>query len=162
LDEIAGAVAAGAMRPGEVLQAVLGTMHRVLSFRRLVFCLRDPGSGRLQGRLGLGPGAHDMRTAFRIMPDERAVNDLFGWLCARGVDLLVSDASTVANRLPGWFRQHVNAPTFLLMPMMLKGAPMGLIYADRAEAGSIQLAPDELTLLRALRDEASAAFARGP
>jgi serine/threonine protein kinase len=162
LDEIAGAVAAGAMRPGEVLQAVLGTMHRVLSFRRLVFCLRDPGSGRLQGRLGLGPGAHEMRTAFRIMPDERAVNDLFGWLCARGVDLLVSDASTVANRLPGWFRQHVNAPTFLLMPMMLKGAPMGLIYADRAEAGSIQLAPDELTLLRALRDEASAAFARGP
>jgi hypothetical protein len=103
----------------------------------------------------------DTRQAFQIKPDIGAVADLFGWLCAKGADLLVSDARTVAARLPAWYRQRINAPTFLLLPLMLKGQPIGLIYADKTPAGSIVLTETELTLLRALRDEATAAFARG-
>ena len=55
----------------------------------------------------------------------------------------------------------MNAPTFLLMPLMLKGQPIGLIYADKAQAGSIVIGEAELGLLRALRDQATAAFAKG-
>ena len=51
--------------------------------------------------------------------------------------------------------------TPLLLPLLLKGAPIGLIYADKGAAGSIVLGEAELGLLRGLRDQAVAAFARG-
>ena len=129
----------------------------------MVLCLRETTSPRLVGRVGLGSGAlgasaSELSTTFRIQPDSSAVGDLFAWLCAKGADLLVSDAQSVATRLPAWYREQVNAPTFLLLPLMRKGQPMGLIYADKAVAGSIKLAAGELGLLRALRDQAAAAF----
>jgi serine/threonine protein kinase len=161
LEDVKRAVAGKAMRLNEVLYAVLDTMHRALAFRRVVFCLRDPASGVLSGRVGLGPGASETSAAFRFTPDGAAVNNLFAWLCAKGADLLISDTASVAARLPAWYRQSVNAPTFLLLPVMLKGTPVGLIYADKAQAGDIVLAEKDLALLRALRDQLAMAFGKG-
>ena len=57
-------------------------------------------------------------------------------------------------------RQAVGAPTFLLLPMLSQGQPIGLIYADMAQAGSLVLAASDLSLLRALRDHAVAEISR--
>ena len=161
LEEVRAAVAGNSMRLSDVLPKVLNTMYEAMDFRCVVLCLREPGHNRLLGRVGLGQGAAEVRAAFRIQPDAHAVVDLFAWLCAKGADLMVADAKTVAARLPAWYRQNVNAPTFLLLPLMLKGQPIGLIYADKAVAGSIVLGEGELVLLRALRDQAALAFAKG-
>ena len=96
---------------------------------------------------------------FRVKPDIKSVGDLFAWLSAKGADLLVSDSKTVIGRLPTWYRENINAPTFLLLPLMVKGKPIGLIYADKGKAGEIVLGEGDLALLRALRDQAAAAFA---
>jgi serine/threonine protein kinase len=160
LDELQRADGGKALRLNEVLQRVLSTMHQALGFRSVVLCLREPHTGRLVGRVGLGVGGSELSTIFRIKPDALAVGDLFAWLCAKGADLLVSDARTVATRLPAWYRERVNAPTFLLLPLTLKGSPIGLIYADKAQAGAIVLKEGDLALLRALRDQAAAAFGR--
>ena len=161
LEEVRVAVSGNSMRLSEVLPKVLNTMYVAMDFRRVVLCLREPGHNRLLGRVGLGQGAAEVRVAFRIQPDAHAVADLFAWLCAKGADLMVADARTVVARLPAWYRQQVNAPTFLLLPLMLKGQAIGLIYADKAVAGSIVLGEGELGLLRALRDQAALAFAKG-
>jgi hypothetical protein len=47
------------------------------------------------------------------------------------------------------------------MPLQMNGRCIGLIYADKMSAGSIVLHEGELVALRALRDEAVAAFKRG-
>ena len=47
------------------------------------------------------------------------------------------------------------------MPLLIKGAPFGLIYADKNQMGSIMLTEADLSVLRALREEAVAAFRRG-
>jgi HD-like signal output (HDOD) protein len=161
LDEVRLALASKSMRLSDVLPLVLNTMHQALEFRRVVLCLREPGYARLVGRIGLGQGGSEISASFRIQPDANAVSDLFGVLCAKGADLLVSDAKAMAKRLPDWYRQKVNAPTFLLMPLMLKGQAIGLIYADKDVAGSIVIGETELGLLRALRDQATAAFSKG-
>jgi eukaryotic-like serine/threonine-protein kinase len=161
LSELRQAAASGSLKLNEVLNLVLDTMHSALGFRRVVFCLREARSGQLIGRVGLGEGAAEVQAAFRIAPDAAARGDLFAVLCAKGADLLIADAGKVADRLPAWFRARVNAPTFLLLPLLLKGAPIGLIYADKATAGSIVLGPQDLALLRALRDQAVAAFGKG-
>jgi eukaryotic-like serine/threonine-protein kinase len=64
-------------------------------------------------------------------------------------------------RLPAWFRDKIAAPTFLLLPMVVKGAPVGLIYADRTEANSLVLGAAELALVKGLRDQAVLALSRG-
>ncbi len=161
LQEARAAVAGNRLRLNELLSLVLETIQRALDLRSVVLCLREPASGCLVGRLGLGPGGAEASAVIRFAPDGAAVGDLFAVVCAKGADLMIADSAAVANRLPAWFRERVNAPTFLLLPLMLKGAPIGLIYADKAQAGTIALGDEELKLLRSLRDLVAAAFGKG-
>jgi eukaryotic-like serine/threonine-protein kinase len=145
----------------EILQHALNAVHQALALRWVVLCLRHPSSGKLLGRMGIGLGASDVAVHFDIKPDAKSTNDLFSVLCSKGSDLLISDASTVANRLPSWYKERVNAPTFLLLPLMHKGTPIGLVYADQSRAKGIELTAEELALVRALRDLIVTALSKG-
>ncbi|HZE92601.1 MAG TPA: GAF domain-containing protein, partial [Rhizobacter sp.] len=149
-------------RLNEVLRMILETMLRALGFRRIVFCLRDPKTETLTGRFGLGEGVDVLASKFKI-PLKAAAGasiDLFGAVCLKGADTLIADATVTAigERLPAWYRQSVNAPAFLLLPLLKKGAPFALIYADKAQPGGIELGEKELSLLRTLRNQAVMAF----
>jgi len=141
-----------------VLRMILETMYRALGFRRVVFCLRDPKTDILTGRFGLGEQVERVAPCFKV--HVKAPSDLFSAVCVKGADTLISDATVanIATRLPAWYRQSVNAPAFLLLPLMLKGAPFALIYADKAQPGGIDLGEKELSLLRTLRNQAVMAF----
>lgn len=142
----------------DVLRMILETMFRALAFRRVVFCLRDARTDSLTGRFGLGEGAERVAGHFKV--SLRPGPDLFTAVCLKGADTLIADATvaSIGSRLPAWFREHVNAPAFLLLPMQLKGATFALIYADKAVPGGITLAEKELSLLRTLRNQAVMAF----
>ena len=145
-------------RLNDVLRMILETMYRALGFRRIVFCLRDPKTHTLTGRFGLGEGAEAVAACFKVPLSASA--DLFTAVCVKGADTLITDATApqIATRLPAWYRQQVNAPAFLLLPMLMKGAPFALIYADKAQPGGIALGDKELSLLRTLRNQAVMAF----
>jgi serine/threonine protein kinase len=146
-------------RLNEVLRMILETMFRALGFRRVVFCLRDAKTNTITGRFGLGEGAEAVAAAFKL-PLAPGATDLFHAVCSKGADTLISDATVanIASRLPPWFRRSVDAPAFLLLPLMIKGAPFGLIYADMDKPGGIELGERELSLLRTLRNQAVMAF----
>jgi hypothetical protein len=149
-------------RLNEVLRMILETMLRALGFRRLVFCLRDGKTQTLTGRFGLGEGASEVARTMRIPLAVRAgaAPDLFVAVCAKGADTLIADATkgSIAARLPRWFVQQVQAPSFLLLPLMLEGACFALMYADHEEPGGIKLGEKELALLRTLRNQGVMAF----
>jgi serine/threonine protein kinase len=142
----------------EVLRMILETMYRALGFRRVLFCLRDPRTDTLTGRFGLGDSAAAAAALFKV--PLKGGNDLFAAVCLKGADTLIRDAGTPAMtaRLPVWYRKTLNAPSFLLLPLLMKGAPFAMIYADQAEAGGIELDEKELSLLRTLRNQAVMAF----
>lgn len=146
----------------EVLRMILETMLRALRFRRIIFCLRDPKTETLTGRFGLGEGADVVSAEFkvRLKPVSNQPPDLFSAVCLKGADTLIADATTgnISSRLPAWYTQSVNAPAFLLLPLLMKGAPFALIYADKKEPGEIDLGEKELSLLRTLRNQAVMAF----
>ncbi|WP_367848056.1 HDOD domain-containing protein [Rhodoferax sp. WC2427] len=149
----------------DVLRMILETMYRAMGFQRVVFCLRDPKADALTGRFGLGAGMEGMGridslvNAFHITLKASSL-DLFSTVCLKGVDTLISDATEprIAQRLPAWYRSQVHAPTFLLLPLVIKGKPFGLVYADMAEKGLLPLDEQELALLRTLRNQAIIAF----
>lgn len=142
----------------DVLRMVLETMYRALGFRRVLFCLRDAATHSLTGRFGLGDDAAAVARLFRVPLKD--AQDLFGMVCNKNLDTLIRDAGVpnVAQKLPVWYRSQINAPTFLLLPLQLKGTPFGLIYADQAGASDIALNEKELALLKTLRNQAVMAF----
>jgi len=143
----------------DVLRMILETMLRAMEFKRIIFCMRDAKTESIVGRFGLGEGIEKLVPVFRTHL-KASTPDLFAVVCIKGVDSLISDAteSRIVQRLPEWYRKGINAPTFLLLPLQIKGAPFGLIYADKADHGSLELDEKELALLRTLRNQAVMAF----
>lgn len=143
----------------DLLRMILETMLRAMDFQRIIFCLRDPKTEALTGRFGLGRDVDSMVKIFRV-PLQAGTPDLFTAVCLKGADAMISDATEahITKRLPDWYRKQVNAPTFLLLPVNIKGRPFGLIYADKAEKGGLQLDEKELSLLQTLRNQAVMAF----
>ena len=142
----------------DVLRMILETMYRGLGARRIVFCLRDPRTEVLKGRFGLG---EDCDAAVRALAVPLKVpGDLFAAVCLRGVDTLISEATEarMQKRLPDWYRCQLDAPTFLLLPLQIKGRPFALIYADHPMAGGIVVDDKILGMLRTLRNQAVMAF----
>ncbi|MEW6704145.1 MAG: HDOD domain-containing protein [Pseudomonadota bacterium] len=162
IQDITNHMVADNFKLNEVLRMILETMFRALEFRRIVFCLRDPKTDTLTGRFGLGEGIETVSPAFkvplRLQPGAPA--DLFTAVCLKGADTLIADATAgnIAARLPAWFREKVNAPAFVMLPLTMKNAPFALIYADKASPGAIELGEKELSLLRTLRNQAVMAF----
>ena len=142
-----------------VLRMILETIYRALGLRRVIFCLRDARGQTLTGRLGVGDGVERLATLLRVDLTGQPP-DLLAAVCLKGADTLIQDAraANIAARLPVWFKGELHAQSFLLLPLMLKGAPLGLIYADHAQAGAVRLDDKQLSLLRTLRNQAVMAF----
>jgi hypothetical protein len=162
IQDITNHMVADNFKLNEVLRMILETMFRALEFRRVVFCLRDPKTETLTGRFGLGDSVEALSPLFRVplKLQPGAPADLFTAVCLKGADTLISDAAAanISQRLPKWYREKVNAPVFLMLPLMMKNAPFALIYADKAQPGGIELGEKELSLLRTLRNQAVMAF----
>ncbi|WP_374562455.1 HDOD domain-containing protein [Ideonella sp.] len=156
--DVTTTMASDSFKLNEVLKLILDTIHKGLGFDRVVFCLRDPKTGQLTGRIGLGHGADQMAKRFVVDARGPQPTDLFGAACLKGADTMIADGRSTAlgPRLPTWYR-GAPAHSFMLLPMMLKSAPFALIYADR-HSTPLDFGERELTLLRTLRNQAVMAF----
>lgn len=137
----------------EVVREVLSELRQAMSLRRMVLALRDPATGELRGKLGVGEHAAVVSGAMRVPLAEG--QDLFSVLCRRGQDTLIADSAdpVIAGNLPRWYTEHVHAPTFVLLPIVAGGRTIGLLWGDRADAGTLHLGERELSLLQAVRNQ---------
>ncbi len=90
--------------------------------------------------------------------------DIFDVALTRGADILISDIRDpkISGHIPDWFGKAVAAETFILFPLVIKNAPVGLIYADKAGAGELAIPENILSMLRALRNQAVLAIKQAP
>ncbi|WP_297360732.1 serine/threonine protein kinase [Thauera sp.] len=142
-------------RLNDVLRIILETMYRAMGFKRVLLCVRDARSNSMCGRFGFGPEtgelAKQLRFSLAAQPD-----NVFNVATARGVDVLISDVDDpkIAARIPAWYRKSVAARTFVLFPLMIKGRPVAMIYADKDRPGELRINEQELAMLRTLRNQA--------
>ena len=160
ISSVTSALAGDSFKLNEVLRTILQTMHAALGFRCVIFALRDPKTGVITGRVGLGAPAAALSAQFRVDVNPNGPVDLLSVACKKAADTLISDAAAdnVRTRLPTWLQREADARSFVLLPMTMKSAPFALIYADCATAGGIVLGERELSLLRTLRNQAVMAF----
>ncbi|MFM7705739.1 MAG: hypothetical protein ACKO6D_12690, partial [Rubrivivax sp.] len=169
-EEASAALARGAQRLAQSVEqgctaaAALGLVTQVmleaLGAQRVVVCLREPGSGWLQGRLGEGAGLPRLLTHFRIDPG--SAQDLFGLACSRLIDTVIDDATKPATwrGLPQWFRMHLGVRCLMLLPLKGEKGCIGLIYADHPEPGGLPVQGERLAQVQALRDQVQALLGR--
>ena len=144
----------------DVLRMVLETMHRGFGFSRTMIFIRDSRLNTMRARFGFGAGVErciplcDFPLAF--------APDVFHIALEKSVDIAIENAHAedIARRIPEWFRQGVNANSFLLLPIALKSTAIGLLYAD-SESGTIKLNAEQLGSLRTLRSQVVLAFKHG-
>lgn len=138
----------------DILRIILETMYRAMGFRRVILCIKDAKHNVMQGRFGFGPEANELAKQFRFTLS--FTPDIFHAATSKGVDILISDIDDpkIASRIPDWYRKAVTAKTFVVFPLNIKTNPVALIYADREEAGGIEISEKELSLLRTLRNQA--------
>lgn len=144
----------------EVSDSALRLMSQALGLQRAILCLRDAETGRLKGRSGIGDKGAVLAAYFDIEVQPPA--DLFGLLCCKNADTLISDATEplMAQRLPEWFHRRVKAGSFLVLPLGEGGQVLGMLYGDQREPHQLHVHERALTLLRNLRGQVLQAIAR--
>ncbi|MDD5028402.1 MAG: HDOD domain-containing protein [Rhodoferax sp.] len=144
----------------DVLRMILEAMFRALGFHRVIFCMRDPKTNVLTGRFGLGQDVEKIVKSFYVPLSCNGVPDLFATICSKAADTLITDSSDprIAARLPAWYQRNFHAPGFLILPLVIKSQPVGLIYADMLVKGALTIDEKQLSLLRTLRNQAIMAF----
>jgi HD-like signal output (HDOD) protein len=133
-----------------VIRIVLEAIHTGLGFARTALVMRDPATGTFRTRASFG----DPRPVFSF--PSAGAGHLFVAALAHATDLHIADvtAEKIRAALPGWFtRDFSAAKSFLLMPIVLNGRAIGFFYADRPVADPKGLGPEELNLVRSLRNQ---------
>jgi GAF domain-containing protein len=145
----------GSFQLNDVLRMILETMYRAVGFTRVLLCIRDPASNSLRGRFGFGQDIDQIIKRGFSVPLAPA-DDAFHSAVSQGVDLVIEDVDSAANRerLPGWYRDLVPARSLLLFPVLVNKKPVGLLYADSDDPGAMGLGDPELNLLKTLRNQA--------
>ena len=138
----------------DLLRIILETMYRAMGFNRVLLCLRDAKTNQMVGRFGFGVDTNEVARNFRF--PLKGETDVFTVAALKGVDLIITDINDpkIYERIPQWYRKHMTAETFVLFPLMLKNAPVAMIYCDKSKPGEIVIPPKELTLLKTLRNQA--------
>ena len=138
----------------DVLRIILETMYRGMGFSQVLLCTRDARSNRLIARFGFGARIEALLKGFAVALDKP--QDVFQLAVAKNVDLYIADtrADNIVSRIPAWYREQIDAPTFLLLPLVISGRAIGLFYADRDEAGALNIEAEQLRLLKTLRNQA--------
>ncbi len=154
LQDVSNSLIDDSVSINDILRMILEAMYTGMGFGHVLLCIKDGRRNAMCGKFGFGDGAQDLVRIFDFSLAGQP--DVFLVALQNNADILITDIddAKIAMRIPAWYRQHVPARTFVLFPVVVKGKPIGLIYADRPQAGDIAIPEKELSLLKSLRNQA--------
>jgi HD-like signal output (HDOD) protein len=145
----------GEYQLNDVLRIILETMYRAIGFKRVLLCIRDNGRNVLRSRFGFGKDVEKLiHDGFAIPLDVN--RDVFYAAISQGVDICIENlsAENIQRHVPEWYRKTIEAHGMVLFPILLRKRVVALIYADTDDAARLRFAPEELNLLKTLRNQA--------
>jgi HD-like signal output (HDOD) protein len=154
LQDISNSLIDDAVSINDILRMILEAMYTGMGFAHVVLCIKDGRRNTMCGKFGFGSDVQNLIKAFDFSMAETP--DVFLVALQNNADILITDIDDpkIATRIPAWYRKNVSARTFVLFPIIVKGKPIGLIYADRPGPGDITIPEKELSLLKSLRNQA--------
>jgi hypothetical protein len=147
-------IAGGAGEINDLMFLALETLYTAMGFRYATICLRDLQSGLYKSRLALGAATPRLQRGFAF--PATGSKDLFFLALQNNADLLIADASTmkIASLLPVWHRTMLpEARSFIILPLVVGGAPIGYFYADRAVVAPEGVTPEETAVIKMIKGQ---------
>lgn len=144
----------------DVLNEIVEVMYRAMGFSRVIFFVKNPTQPVLDARYGLG---QDVKALMRHLKIPLGTgSDVFNLAMDKKSDLIIPDVDLpqIFSRIPGWYRELIDARTFLLLPIVVGDKQIGLIYADKPGPNEISIPPGTFSLLKILRDHLVMAIQR--
>ena len=144
----------GDFKLNDIFRMTLDIMLEAMDFQRVLMCVRDEKSGYMVAQVGCGRDAAMVARKFRF-PLKDTPN-VFQLAVNNGLDIVIKDIAEakIADKIPPWYHATVTARTFTLMPLVIKGKTVAMIYGDKQQPNSILIAERELSLLKTLRNQA--------
>jgi HD-like signal output (HDOD) protein len=154
LQDISNSLIDDTVSVNDILRMILEAMYTGMGFTHVVLCIKDGRRNTMCGKFGFGEEVSSLIKSFDFSLAEKP--DVFLVALQNNSDILITDIddAKIASRIPAWYRQNIAARTFVLFPIIVKGKPIGLIYADRPDPGEITIPEKELSLLKSLRNQA--------
>lgn len=159
LQDVTEMMASGHCQVSDLALLVLETLSRSLGFRFATICIRDLKTGQYRSRVALGEGHLARQAQFIFSADGE--RDLFSLALKNDADLLISDATaaSISALIPAWHRNVLpDACSFIVLPLVVQGKPLGLLYGDRTARAPEGVPPDEAALIKALKGQMTAAL----
>ncbi len=159
VQDVTEMMASGQRPVNDLILLVLETLYRSLGFRFATVCLKDVKSGAFRARIALGESSAARQAKFAF--PGASTRDLFHLAMENGVDLLISDASDpkIRDLLPAWHRALLpDARSFIVLPLVVHKKALGFFYADRVQAATEGVPPDETALIKTLKGQVLAAL----
>lgn len=144
----------GEYKLNDILLMVLETIYRGLGFKHVIIFSRDMKQNKMVARFGFGDGVTDLLPLFHF--PLAFDSDVFHLALQKGLDIVIEDvgAANIANKIPLWYTEAIDARYFLLLPVVVNKVAVGLIYADMMDARKFQITAKQLSMLRTLRNQA--------
>jgi HD-like signal output (HDOD) protein len=138
----------------DVLYMVLETIYRSLGFRHTLIFIRDNKQNAMVAKFGFGEHIDSILPHLKF--SLTSVPDVFHLAIDKGLDIVIDNvrAGTIADKIPKWYLDSIDAQCFLLLPIMINKKAIGLLYADMQQPDSLNLSERQLSMLRTLRNQA--------
>jgi HD-like signal output (HDOD) protein len=152
VQDVTEMMASGKCAMNDLVLLVLETLYRSLGFRFATVCLKDVKTHQYRARITLGEKNAERQSGFVFSAAH--VRDLFHLAMENDADLLISDATDpkIRDLIPEWHRALLpDARSFIVLPLVVHKKPLGLFYADRAQAATEGMPADETALIRTLK-----------
>jgi serine/threonine protein kinase len=145
----------GKFELNDVLEMILEIMFRGFEFTRVLLFFRNPKDDTLRARFGFGEGVDEILSCGLALAANGG-DDIFQIAASRGVDLFVEDidSAQIRDQIPAWYRETIGSKSACLLPIVVSGKTIGLLYGDKHKPGRLKFGRDEPSLLKTLRNQA--------
>lgn len=139
------------------------TLQRAMRSRRVLFLMREGTTRSLRARFGVGLLSQQL-IGLLSLPIETPTPDAFQIALKKGLPVMILDPAPLekADRLPSSYTSTIkDHPSFLVVPLIFKERPYGMIYIDWArDSWTPQLDPNALEALGRVCKMLNSALAR--
>ena len=137
----------------DVLTMILETMYRGFAFNRVVFCIMDNQTKEMRASFGFGKDIDKIIKGFRFKVTKDP--DVFNFTVIQAKDVGIDDAGDARfqKRIPEWYTEEVDAPAFVLYPLVVNKRVAGLFYADRELKGKV-ISGSQINYMKTLCNQA--------
>lgn len=135
----------------DILFMILETMYRGFSFHRVILCIMDNKTRKMGARFTLGSVSQHIMDNFWF--DVGQSSDVFSKAVTGNQDMIINNADdpAIKDRIPKWYRNLIGMSSFVIYPIVVKGKPIGIFYADKKTQENI-LSENEINQMKILRN----------